>query len=178
MYMLLKPLWIYALVMLSFGSMKTANVGKEKIQWLTLEEAKAKFQENPKPLIIDLYAKWCYWCKVMDKKTYNDQQVIDYINQNFYPVKLDAETKKTIQWRDKSFEFNKEVNVNDFSLYLTNGQLSFPTTVIYTSFSEAPATIPGFMSPEEIEPVLKYFGGQSYRKQTFQDFLKGFKKNW
>lgn len=176
--MLLKPLWIYALIMFTVGINKVPSTGKEKIQWLTLEEAQVKMQNDPKPVIIDLYTKWCYWCKVMDKKTYTNQKVINYINQNFYAVKLDAEARKTIQWEDKDFKFNPDMNVNDISLYLTNGQLSFPTTIIYTSVNEAPANIPGFMAPDEIEPFLKYFGEQKYKKQTFQDFLKGFRKTW
>lgn len=175
--MLIKPLILLSVVFLSaFGNEKPA--GKEKIQWLTLEEVSAKMKDNPKPIIIDLYAKWCYWCKVMDKKTYNHDKVVNYINEKFYPVKLDAETRETLQWDNKDFSFNQSLNMNQFSVYVTNGQLSFPTTVIYTSIQEAPATIPGFMSPDEIEPILKYFGENHYQKEGFQEFLKNFKKDW
>ncbi len=176
--MLLKPIWIATFLLLSVAFVPASNAGKEKIQWLSIEEASLKMKQTPKPVIIDLYTKWCYWCKVMDKKTYNNQKVVDYINEKFYPVKLDAETKDVVQWRNKDFEYNSDVKVNEFSLFITNGQLSFPTTVIYTSANEAPATVPGFMSPDEIEPVLKYFGENHYKKQTFQEFLKGFKRTW
>lgn len=176
--MLLKPIWITAFLLIPSAFVSQDNVGRERIQWLSIEQANLKMKEDPRPVIIDLYAKWCYWCKVMDKKTYNNQKVVEYINQKFYPVKLDAETKERIQWRNREFDYNKDVNMNEFSLFLTNGQLSFPTTVIYTSANEAPATVPGFMSPDEIEPILKYFGEKHYKTQTFQDFLKGFKKSW
>lgn len=151
---------------------------KEKIQWMTIEEASVKMKEEPRPIIIDVYAKWCYWCKVMDKKTYSNGKVIDYINKNFYPVKFDAESKQTVNWESRDFSFNPEIKVNEFSLYMTSGDLSFPTTVIYTSAGEAPAAIPGYMSPDEMEPVLKYFGEEIYREQGFQEFLKNFKKDW
>ena len=59
---------------------------KEKINWMTVEEAQEKFMVSPKPIIIDLYTNWCYWCKVMDKKTYNNEKVIKYINKNFYAI--------------------------------------------------------------------------------------------
>lgn len=177
MYMLMKPLLLFVVTFMS-SFQGSQFVGKEKIEWLTLNEVSSRMEKEPRPMIIDLYAKWCYWCKVMDKKTYNHEKVVEYINKHFYPVKFDAETKQTIQWKHQEYDFNPDVKVNEFSLYVTNGQLSFPTTVIYTSEEEAPAAIPGFMSPDEIEPILKYFGESHYKKQSFQDFLKNFKREW
>lgn len=176
--MLWKTTLIIAAFLFTSASANLDRGTKDKIQWISIEDAAIKAKTDPRPIIIDLYANWCYWCKVMDKKTYNNSKVVAYINEHFYPVKLDAETKKTVQWRNKSFDFNERVNVNDFSLFVTNGDLSFPTTVIYPSTMEAPATVPGFMTPDEIEPILKYFGEGNYKKQTFQEFLKNFKKTW
>lgn len=175
--MLMKPLFLFLPFILTLlGNPDSAP--KEKIQWLTLQEATERMKNEPRPIIIDLYARWCYWCKVMDKRTYKHDKVANYINKKFYAVKIDAETKETIQWKSQDFTFDPETNMNEFSLYMTNGQLSFPTTVIYTSLNEAPAAIPGFMSPDEIEPVLKYFGEDIYRQKGFDDFLKNFKKDW
>lgn len=176
--MLWKTACIFTAIFLTSFSSNVKTDAKEKIQWISIEDAAVKAKADPRPIIIDLYANWCYWCKVMDKKTYNNSKVVTYINDHFYPVKLDAETKETVQWRNKNFDFNENIKVNDFSLFVTNGDLSFPTTVIYPSTLEAPATVPGFMSPDEIEPILKYFGEGNYKKQTFQEFLKTFKKTW
>lgn len=176
--MLWKTTCVVFAILVSSQLQNVKPESKQKIQWISIEDAAVKAKSYPKPIIIDLYANWCYWCKVMDKKTYNNSKVVEYINDHFYPVKLDAESKETVQWRDQQFDFNKQVNLNDFTLYVTNGDLSFPTTVIYPSPSEAPATVPGFMSPDEIEPILKYFGEGNYKKQTFQEFLKTFKRTW
>lgn len=150
----------------------------DQINWLSVQEVATKEKVAPRPILIDLYTGWCYWCKVMDKKTYKNAKVIDYINQHFYAVKQDAESRKTVTWQNKQFSYNATRKVNDFSLYVTRGQLSFPTTVIFASPGSEPAAIPGYMKPGDIEPVLKYFGEGNYKNQDFQEFMKTFKSEW
>jgi uncharacterized protein YyaL (SSP411 family) len=67
------------------------------IQWhswdmATLEEAK---REN-KPILLSLSAVWCHWCHVMDETTYSDEDVIRFINENFIPVRVDADMRPDI----------------------------------------------------------------------------------
>lgn len=161
-----------------FSYAKDRPTAIEKINWLSIEEAQLKVKTDPKPVLIDLYTNWCYWCKVMDKKTYNNTKVIAYINEHFYAVKLNAETKETVEWGNKDYQYNSQNKVNDFTLYVTNGQLGFPTTVIFPEIQKDPAAIPGFMQPREIETVLKYFGEESYRTQNFKEFSANFKATW
>ena len=157
---------------------KSNDAAKQKINWLTIEQANAKLQVESKPVIIDLYTNWCYWCKVMDKKTYNNSKVISYINENFYAVKLNAETKDTVRWANKNFIYNSHNKVNDFALYATRGQLAFPNTIIFGDLNQEPASIPGFMEPKEIEVILKYFGDDAYKKKKFNEYSKSFKSTW
>ena len=170
-------LFLLAILLLCTSAINKPEV-KEKINWITVEEAQKRFENDPKPLIIDLYTNWCYWCKVMDKKTYNNKNVVDYINKNFYAVKVNAETKETIEWRNKNYFYNPQNKMNDFALYVTNGDLGFPTTIIFSQLQKEPAAIPGFMTPKEMESILKYFGEGIYKTQNYMEFAKTFKKTW
>lgn len=149
----------------------------EKLNWLTLEEVAKQLQQEKKPVLIDLYTDWCGWCKVMDKRTYANKQVGAYLQQKYYPVKLDAETRQRINWKGKDYQFNDRYRTNDFAVYLTNGQLSYPTTVIIPVDGE-PQAIPGFLAPNEFELVVKYFGEGHYGKTPFEKFQQQFKSTW
>ncbi|MDP4285564.1 MAG: DUF255 domain-containing protein [Bacteroidota bacterium] len=151
---------------------------KEKINWLSIDELNLKLKTETKPVLIDLFTNWCYWCKVMDKKTYNDSKVISYINNHFYAVKLNAETKETVEWNNKDYKYNSESKLNDFTFYVTQGQVGFPTTVIFPEAKQPPASIPGFMEPKDIESILKYFGEGYYKTQKFEEFSANFKPTW
>ena len=68
--------------------------------------------------------------------------------------------------------------MSDFTLYVTNGQPGFPTTVIVPDEKSDPVAISGFMEPKELEPILKYFGEEAYKKQDYNSFKSTFKSTW
>jgi len=178
LYMKKKAVFALVACWLVFSFAKVKPTEKEKINWMSLDEVNVKMKTDPRPVIIDLYTNWCYWCKMMDKKTYNNSKVISYINSHFYAVKLNAETKDTIVWDNNKYEYNPNDKVNDFALYVTQRQLEFPNTVIFPEINKAPAAIPGFMDPKEIEVILKYFGDENYKSQNFSDYSANFKATW
>ena len=157
---------------------RKAPVAKEGIQWLTLQQAEEKNKKQEKPILIDLYTDWCGWCKVMDKQTYSDKQVAAYIMDKFYPVKLDAEQKQAIVFGGKTYQFNDAARTHDFAIYLTQGQLAYPTTVILPGEGNSPQAIAGFLKPKELEPIAKYFGEGQFGKIPFEEFSKKLKKSW
>ena len=150
----------------------------EKFQWLNVNELKIKLKEQNKPVLIDVYTDWCHWCKVMDNKTYSNQKVADYLQDKFYCVKLNAETKDSMSWKEKAYSYNTKYKINEFALFLTNGQASFPTTVIIPDDHSAPIPIAGYMEPKELEIIVKYFGEGAYKTKSFPEFQKTFRASW
>src|SRR5450432_42491 len=150
----------------------------EKLKWMTLKEAQEAMLTEKRPILIDLYTDWCGWCKVMDKKTYSNSKVIAYLQQNFYTVKLNAETKETVNWNEKAYNFNDANRTNDFALFLTYGRLYYPTTVIMPLDNSGPQPVPGYLEPKELELIVRYFGDGKYGKQPFEEYQKSFKSEW
>jgi thioredoxin-related protein len=147
------------------------------IPWMTVDEAGEKLKEVKKPVIIDLYTSWCGWCKQMDKKTYSNKQVAAYLQDKFYTVKMDAETHSTVNWMGKAYAFSPKYRVNEFAMYLTRGQLEFPTTIIIPP-GEEPQAVPGYLEPKDLELLVKYFGEGVYRSKSFDVYQKSFKGSW
>ncbi len=144
----------------------------EKIHWMSFKEAMEKGSTTPKKVFIDVYTGWCGWCKRMDASTFSDSDVVKYINQNFYAVKLDAETKEVIKYKDKSYSYVAEYKSNELAALLLNGQMSYPTTVYLNEKLEIIGPVQGYLKKEQLLPVLKYFSEDEYVTKKWDDFLK------
>jgi thioredoxin-related protein len=165
---------LFLLVASSF----TTSKKKDKIEWLTMDELQTAYQKEPRPVLFDVYTHWCGWCKVMDKETYSNENVINYINQHYYAVKFDAETKDSVFFAGKKYGYIAAYKTNEFAAYLTYNQLSFPTTVFVADMNAQPAPLAGYLKPNELEPPLKFFGDGFYKSQNYPEYIKKFSASW
>lgn len=154
------------------GSKPTPGVSAEGIQWLTIEEAYAKIQKEPRKILIDVYTDWCGWCKVMDRETFKDKAVTEYINKKYYAVKLDAEQKGTIKLGDKQFKYLEQGGrgINEIALALTNNQPSYPTTVFLDDHFNMIQPLPGYLKAREFHQIITFFGEDYHKKQDFESY--------
>lgn len=147
-------------------------IGPDGIQWMNFEDALKQQKTNPKKIFIDVYTGWCGWCKKMDGSTFKDQKVVDYLNSKFYAVKLDAETKDTITYKSKDYTFVPAYKSNEVAAFLLNGKMSYPTSLYLDEKSDPITAVPGFLTGEQLLPILKYFGEDIYKTKTWEDYQK------
>jgi len=163
-------------VPLVFGSF--IGKPKEKINWLSFEELKLAYAKSPKPILIDVYTGWCGWCKVMDRETYGNDKVISYLNEKYYAVKFDAESSAAVEFGGKTYQFNPGYRAHDLAVYLLQGRLGYPSTILMPSPNAQPAPLAGYMKPSELEAPVKYYGDGAYKSSDFPTFMRAFSAKW
>jgi thioredoxin-related protein len=144
------------------------------IHWMSITDAyKQSVQDSVKKKVyIDVYTQWCGWCKRMDASTFEDPSVIKYMNDHYYPVKLDAEVKDTIVLGDKVFVYKPEYRANEVAVALLNQKMSYPTSIYLDERFNMLTPVAGYQSTEQIVPVLRYFAEDIYKRVKWEDFEK------
>ena len=134
-----------------------------EVKWLTITQAEEMNKKSPKKFFIDIYTKWCGWCKRLDTDTYSDSAVAAYINSHFYPVKLDAETQDSVLYNRKKYGFNSLYHVNMVSYQFCDNS-GYPTLSFLNANKEKLMEWPGYLPPADMLNLLKYFGDDYYKK--------------
>ncbi len=60
------------------------------------DEAFLEAEEQDKPIFLSIGYATCHWCHVMEKESFEDQDVANLINDNFIPIKVDREERPDI----------------------------------------------------------------------------------
>jgi thioredoxin-related protein len=145
--------------------------GAKKIKWMTIQEAYAATQKTPKKIFVDVYTDWCGWCKVMDRNTFTNQHIVDYMNENYYSVKLNAEGKDDITLGARTYK--SMGNVHELAAALLQGKMSYPTTVYLNEKMELIQPIPGYLEPRMFHQITTYFAGNFHTKESFDQYKGG-----
>lgn len=149
-----------------------SNATKE-IQWISLQEAYNRTQKEPRKTIVDVYTAWCGWCKVMDRQTYTNPDVIEYLNKNYYMVKLDAESRQEIVVGGVKYKFDESSNTNQAAIALLQGKLSYPTTVFLDAQYNMIQPLPGYLDAKAFHQVITFIGGDNHKKESFEQYKEG-----
>ena len=143
-----------------------SSFSQYKIGWMTWEEAITQSEKDsvPKKMFLDLYTDWCGWCKRMDQTTFADINVAQFINKNYYPVKMDAEMRDTIFYSGNAFansnpdpKESKRKGVHMLAYSLLDGSLSYPSYVVLDENKARITILKGFKSVEDLMASLLFF---------------------
>ncbi len=156
----------------------------QKVNWITIEKAQELQKKVPKNIIMDVYTNWCGPCKLMDKYTFQNPDVANYLNDNFYSVKFNAEGDEKVIFKGRNFKNNNykkslsntRNSTHDFARYL--GISGYPTIVFFDINSNPIAPITGYLNPNQIEIYLNLFTNDAYTEIKSQEDFKKFVENF
>ena len=160
----------------------TTTLIAQSINWVSMNEALALQQKAPKKILIDMYTTWCGPCKMLDRNTFTNKDLIAFVNEHYYPVKFNAEGNEDVTLNGQQFtnpnykpEMAKRRNSShEFSRYL--GVNAYPTMVFLGLDAELLAPIPGYQTAQQLELYLKLFKDDTYKEMNNQDAFNNYYK--
>ena len=162
-------------VVLVASSLSLFAQTESKLVWQTdMAKAHQLSQATKKPIFAFFTGSdWCGWCKKMDATTFKEADVIKYINENYYPVKLNAETKDTIHFRDKEFKYVADYKANELAVSLLSGKMGYPSYVLLDEqFGLLTQPIQSYLEKDDLLPILIFYGSNIYKEKSWEEYQK------
>ncbi|MEL6867623.1 MAG: thioredoxin family protein [Bacteroidota bacterium] len=146
------------------------------IKWLSLEEALEKSEKAPKKIFLYIHKAYCGWCQHMDKSTLSEASNINYLNENFYPVRFDAEFEGSIKFGDKVFKPRKKdgKSFHEFADYIAMGHVSTPTIAFLDKELNVLQAMAGYKDPATFETIITYYGGDHFLNTPWSMYLESY----
>jgi len=127
------------------------------ITWLDINKAAELANSSEKMYFVDVYTDWCHWCKVMDKKTFTDPTVIEFMEQNFHNVKFNAEQTDMVTWNNTEYTYKPggRRGIHGLAPLLLKNRLSYPSFAILDKDRNPIKVIVGYKKPDQLMAVLE-----------------------
>ncbi len=136
------------------------------IKWQDFNTGFKMAKKEKKHLMLDMYATWCGWCKVMEKETFEDKKVLKILKKDFIPVRVDMDSGKKIKYNGYN------LSPNDFSMLF--GVQGLPTVVFLDHKGKYVDKIPGFVRADTFITILNFVKEKCYKKDVnFKDYAEG-----
>lgn len=124
--------------------------GNGQIAWRDWSpETFAVAEQLNRPVLLNLTAVWCHSCRLMDETTFADARLVALINDNFVPLRVDADRLPHVQdrytsggWPTNAF-LTPTGEVLWSATYVTSEQLGAVADSVMTAWADRRAELQG-----------------------------------
>jgi thioredoxin-related protein len=130
------------------------SLAKADIRWLKdLDLALYKAKKQNKLVLVYIYSPHCGYCKRMDRTTFRDKEIQEYVEKYFIPVKIDSNSPEG------------EMIKTEY------GYLGTPTFHFIEPDGKKIKSIFGAWEKKDFLMILKYFAEGHYKKMTMTEYF-------
>ena len=151
MFLKLFTIGMTLIMLIGISAAATANDKTATVQWLTYDQAKARGMEQKQKYLLYFKSRNCGYCRLLEDETFKDAAVLNFINSNYIPVRVDVDKEKNIAAR-----------------YRIRG---VPDLRFLAKDGSAISRWVGFAKPDHLFKMLKFIYSDSYLKMNFNEFV-------
>ncbi len=149
-----RPLIITGIIFLFLGiflynAMKevTPTEIKNAPNWLPIEEAMKKAEQDGRLIIVDIFEVGCQFCRAMNRDVYPAPSTRAVIDRDFYPVKINGNSEEMMTF------MGEEMTQQSFANSL--GLTAFPFTVIMDHEGNVINSRRGYMGVQDLTQFMR-----------------------
>jgi uncharacterized protein YyaL (SSP411 family) len=126
------------------------------LNWRSWDRGLEEASRTGRPVLVDVYTDWCGWCRRMDRETYSEPGVRQYLSTHYVTVKLNPESSREARAVANRFRVT-----------------GYPTTVFLKPSGDHLVTVPGYVTAPPFLTLLRYVAeGHLERRVPFDTFRR------
>ena len=131
-----------------------------QLKTYSFAEAENLSKENPKPIAIFIHTSWCNYCRMMENSTFKNPEIIALLNDNFYFISFDAESKDDVHFNNHTFQFKpngQNTGIHELATELAtiDSQVVYPTITILQTYYSILFQKHSFQNAKELLIILR-----------------------
>ncbi len=162
----------------------TTVIQAQEIKWMTMGEALAAQEKEPRKIIMDAYTVWCGPCKLLDKNTFTNPDLVNFVNENYYPVKFNAEGAEEINYKGEVYSnpnhdparATRRNSQHHFASAL--GLQGYPSIVFFDEKGGFIQPIVGYFTAQQLEIYLKMIENDDYKTLITQEAWQSYQEEF
>ncbi|WLD23893.1 thioredoxin family protein [Flavobacterium dauae] len=130
----------------------------QQLQTYSFEQVEQLVGENPRPILLYFYTDWCQYCKMLQQTTFKDKNVIEKLNNNYYVVFFNAETKEEVAHKGVTYKFVPTGIKSGYHEllhhYIKNRQEMYPTILFLDEHFNELIFLQSYLSASNLMKIL------------------------
>ena len=170
---------IFTILLPAWGAGQNPEEGG--IKWYSMEQAIKLNREHPKKIFIYIYSDHCGWCRKMAGHTLTNPVIASYLNEKYYPVKLNEAMKEDLTVGSKTYKYvpadpvRKTPSYHEFIVFILQGNMAFPSEAFLDQNLAYLGLDRGYKPPADFEKVLHFIGDEVYKQNPdYEKYAAGF----
>jgi thioredoxin-related protein len=147
-------------------------ISQNRIKWSTWENLPNKLEKADKKFLVYFYYDGCKWCRVMEESTFSEGHIAKFVNQNFYPLRLNALSSGKLMVADKAYTSVRigKYDFHELAAELLSGNMSFPSIVFLDEKFHKLAHFDSYIEIPKFEMLLSYYGGDHHKNTLWKRY--------
>lgn len=154
------------------------TLNAQEIEWLSWDEAFDRSNSEKKKFVVDIYTDWCGWCKKMDKTTFSNPEIAEYVNANYHAIRLNAQHVDPIEYQGKVYKYEKGIKsgYHQLAAELCKSRLKLPTVVFLDENGEVLQAIRGFQDKNTFEMIISFFAENQFKSTPWKQYVMEYRR--
>ncbi len=167
---------IIFLILLSFvftlqSSKPDESATANQIQWVDYEEAMQLQEDTGKKLFMFIYTDWCDFCNYTKQTLLEFPPFIDAINDQFIPVKFNAEQTEKVDFKGYELGIQEESGYHMLPIILLDGKMEFPSFIFFNEDMQIISRQGGVKEDVlDFTEYANYIGTDAYKTVKWADY--------